>query len=362
MSIMFRCPCGRTMVAESDRAGAIVTCPNCKRALKVPSGKERGVELAPVPAAAKTRTSRQCKRCGKDVPVDSQICPHCKAIQVQAAAAPQAAPAKAAAPAERAAPAPSVGVVLGGYRGSWFTRLSAGGKAGVLIGIGVFVILLVVIGIAAYSSWAAGALQEARDKAHKALAEGRKLEDEGKFQEAYDLYSFTSIKEPLRQSALPKDRELADTLDARYFALQYLAPQPQTRESVQWKPKNQQDYDEALQHCRDTYSAYRSLAQAVADAGLDAIQVGQTSPSRAAFDEKVAKTVDAFVNFINKTDEQQRAQITFQQVREALKELGYANRHWDDSKQRNQYLLNAKSRMEGMKEVSNRPGYPDGIW
>jgi uncharacterized protein YbaR (Trm112 family) len=40
------------MVAEADRASAVIVCPNCRRNLRVPSGKGRGVELAPIPAAA----------------------------------------------------------------------------------------------------------------------------------------------------------------------------------------------------------------------------------------------------------------------------------------------------------------------
>lgn len=363
MSIMFRCPCGRTMVAESDRAGAIVTCPNCRRALKVPTGKDRGVELAAAPAGAKTRTSRRCQRCGKDIPVDSQICPHCKAIQVEAAAPAAQPQAPVAAP--KAAARPASTVVLGGYHGSWWTRLPTAGKTGVLVGVFVFVILLVIILIVSYSSWSAGQLQEARDKAQKYLAEGRSLEDQGKFEKAYVLYSFTSIKETLRASELAKDRELADTLDARYVALQYLVPSPQTRESVQWKPGSQEELDQAMAELRQLYPGYRQLALAIGAAGLEAIQVGQTNPSQAAFDEKVAKTIDAYVNLITKTTVQQRAQITFQQITAAIKELGYANRHWNDAdggKQRNQYLLNAKSRLEGMQEIASRPDYPDGIW
>jgi endogenous inhibitor of DNA gyrase (YacG/DUF329 family) len=90
------------MVMESDRAGTTVTCPNCKRTLRVPSGKDRGVELAPVPAAAKSRTSRQCPRCDKEVPVDSQICPHCKQILLDDAGQPaEAAPVATAAPVAR---------------------------------------------------------------------------------------------------------------------------------------------------------------------------------------------------------------------------------------------------------------------
>jgi hypothetical protein len=352
------------MVAESDRAGAVVICPNCKRNLRVPTGKDRGIELAPVPAAAKTRTSRQCQRCGKDVPVDSQICPHCKTVQT-GGSAPAAAPAQAP-PAGGAAARPVSAVQFGGYRGSWWSRLSAGGKAGVLIGIAVFIGLLAIIGCFSYYSWVAGQLQDARDKARKYLAEGRKLEDEAKFDEAYRLYSFTSVKQPLWESQIPKDKELADALEARYIALQYLVAQADTRSGlVQWKPKSQAEYDEAIAHCRDTYPTYRQLALAVGDAGLEAIQAGQAGGNQQAYAEKVGKTVDAFVLFISKTDEQQRAQTTFQQIIMALKELGYANRHWSDpdgGKQRNQYLLNAKSRFEGMKEIASRPGYPDAIW
>jgi maltoporin len=116
---------------------------------------------------------------------------------------------------------------------------------------------------------------------------------------------------------------------------------------------------------RQLYPGYRQLALAIGAAGLEAIQVGQTNPSQAVFDEKVAKTIDAYVNLITKTTVQQRAQITFQQITAAIKELGYANRHWNDAdggKQRTQYLLNAKSRLEGMQEIASRPDYPDGIW
>lgn len=359
MSIMFRCPCGRTMVAESDRAGAIVTCPNCKRSLKVPTGKERGVELAPVPAAAKTRMSRQCKRCGKDIPVDSQICPHCKAIQIEAAApAAPAAPAKRPAAIGRTAPAARAptGVLLGGYRGSWYTRLTPGGKAGVLIGIGAFIILSGIIVYVLATTYWESELQKARDDGQRALAQGRKDEDEGKFQDAYERYSFTDMKRRLHGSALPKDRELADTLDARYFALSYLAPQPHSRESVRWKAQTQEEYNAAMAHCKETYPAYRALAQAVADAGLEAIQVGLTNANRTVFDEKVARAVDAFVQLISKTDDQQRALITFGQLREAIKQLGYANQTWGQPKHREQCLLNAKSRFEGMKELAARPG------
>jgi hypothetical protein len=301
------------------------------------------------------------------VPVDSQIGPHCKAIQTEAAApAPQpqapAAAAKKVAPAARQAST----VVLGGYRGSWWTRLSAGGKTGVLVGVIVFVILLVIIGAASYSSWSAGQLQEARDKAQKYLAEGRKLEDQAKFDEAYRLYSFTSIKQPLWDSQVPKDKELADALDVRYVALQYLASTADTRTGlIQWKPKNDEELNEARAYCREQYPAYRQLAMAVADAGLEAVQAAQTNPNQPAYEEKVGKTFDAFVILISKTDQRQRALHTFQPMTWGIMELGYANRHWADAdggKQRNQYLLNAKSRFEGVKEVVSKPGCPEDIW
>lgn len=133
---------------------------------------------------------------------------------------------------------------------------------------------------------------------------------------------------------------------------------------IQWKPKNDEELREARAYCRDQYPAYRQLAMAVADAGLEAIQAAQTSPNQPAYEDKVRKTFDAFVILVNKTDVRQRALQTFQPMTEALKELGYANRHWADAdggKQRNQLLLNAKSRLEGVKEVVSKPGNPEDI-
>ena len=139
MSILFRCPCGRSMVVESDKAGAVVMCPNCRRRLKIPSGKGRGVEIPAAPTTA-ARTSRRCPRCGKDVPVDSQICPHCQAVLTDDGAAAAAKPAAKAAPVAagktrshttgRRSPIgrPAGGIVYGGARGGWYSRLTPGGK------------------------------------------------------------------------------------------------------------------------------------------------------------------------------------------------------------------------------------------
>ena len=84
-----------------------------------------------------------------------------------------------------------------------------------------------------------------------------------------------------------------------------------------------------------------------------------------AYEEKVGKTVDAFVILVSKTDKRQRALTTFQPMTAGIKELGSANRHWADAdggKQRNQLLLNAKGRLEGVKEIVSKPGFPDDIW
>ena len=116
MAILFRCPCGRSMVAHSNRAGTVIQCPNCHRTLRVPSGKERGKELAPIPAIAKSPSTRLCDHCGHSVPVDVKTCPHCGAAM-----------SAATAPAGRRAPGPEI--VYGGSRATWWSRMSIGAKA-----------------------------------------------------------------------------------------------------------------------------------------------------------------------------------------------------------------------------------------
>lgn len=360
MSILFRCPCGRSMVVESDRTGAVVTCPNCRRSLKVPSGKDRGVEIPAAPAAATTRTSRRCTRCRKDVPVDSQICPHCNTILMDEVV--EAAPVKAA----RAKPAPvrrtTTGIMYGGARGSWFSRLTSGGKAGVLVGVFVFLALTAIIIYFVASSWHAGQVAAARERSRNAFAEGKKLENHGQFQEAYDLYSVpTEVIDCLRGTGLNKDAELADALQARAIALQYLVPQPNTRGLVHWKPQSQAEYNEAMAHLKATYPAYRQLCLALSDAGLAAAQAGKADASQTEYEAKVGQAMQAYMRLIDQTTPRQRAQYTFQTLTQGIRELAAANRHWDDH-QRSIRLTNAEAYFDALRERVSKPGYPDGIW
>jgi len=367
MAILFRCPCGRSMVVDSERAGDVVTCPNCKRALKVPSGKDRGVELAPVPAAAKGRTSRLCGRCRKEVPVDTQICPHCKAILLDgpAPATPAAAakaPARAARSPLASAAAGQMGpvVLYGGSRASWWSRLSASGKATVLGGTVVFVGILALVTYFLYNSWVAAQLSQARQDGQKAIADGKKLENLGKFEDAYQLYSYTHIKDALRASGITADAALADALDARYKAFEYLVPEPKTRGSIYWRPTNQQEFDQAMADLRRDYPSYRQRVLAVADAGLGAVQAARDAKNQTVYDEKVGAAMEAYVRVVNQSTPQQRAQFTFQTLIAGLRELGSANRNWD--KDRNLYLNNAAGYFNALKERVTQEGYPDAIW
>ncbi|MBE3100266.1 MAG: hypothetical protein IMZ44_24355 [Planctomycetes bacterium] len=363
MSIMFRCPCGRTMVVEDDRAGAVVLCPNCRRSLKVPSGQGRGVTLSSAPAATKVRTSRLCQRCGKEVPVDSQMCPHCKAILLDGGPAPAAAKAARATPLARAAAQQGQPLLYGGARGSWFSRLSPGGKAGVIGGSVAFVLVLGLIGYFIYSSWYAGQLAEARQTSQTALDKGRKLENLGTYQDAYELYWLALNLEPyLRETKDPRDAQLADTLHSRETAIQYLVPKPKTRGSVYWRPKNQTEYDQAMEDLRRDYQTYKERLCVVADAGLAAAQLGLANPNnQAAYDEKVGKAMDAYVNeFVAKTTEQQRAQRTFQQLIEGLRSLGGANRNWDKPAERANYLKNTEGYLNAAKDFAVRGD--DDLW
>jgi len=365
MSIMFRCPCGRSMVVEDDRAGAVVLCPNCRRSLKVPSGQGRGVTLSSAPAATKVRTSRLCQRCGKEVPVDSQMCPHCKAILLDGGPAP-AAPAKAAraTPLARAAAQQGQPILYGGARGSWFSRLSPGGKAGVIGGSVAFVLVLGLIGYFIYSAWYAGQVAEARQTAQTALDKGRKLENLGKFQDAYELYWLAlNYEDYLRETRDPRDAELIAAAKARIVAFQYLVARAKVKGSVYWKARNQQEYDTArAEVLQTTYQTYKERLSVVADAGLAAAQFGLANPAnQAAFDEKVGKAMDAYVKeFVAKTTEQQRALRTFQQLTEGLRSLGGANRNWDKPLERSNYLKNTEGYLGAAKDFAARGD--DDFW
>ena len=369
MSILFRCPCGRSMVVEEDRAGAVVMCPNCRRSLKVPSGNDRGVHIASAPSTV--RTSRLCQRCGKEVPVDSQMCPHCKAILLDAKGAPMS--AKAAASATRAAPAGKAtaagqaggagqAIIYGGSRGSWFSRLSPGAKAGVISGAVAFLLVLTLIGYLFYSAWHTRQLREAHDLAVKAAAEGRKFEAIGKFQEAYDLYWSAIGKEAyLRQTGDAKDAQAIDTFRSRIAALQYLAYEVKMRGSVQWKPKTQEEYNQAIADLQKSYPSYKEWLFAVADAGIAATQYGKANPGdQTGYEIRVGRAMDSYVKFISQTTEQQRAQRTFQSLLEGLKQLTGANRNWAKPAERDIYLKNTEGYLSAVKESASRG--EDDLW
>jgi len=369
MSILFRCPCGRSMVVESDKAGAIVTCPNCRRRLRVPSGKGRGVEIPAAPATA-SRTSRRCPRCGKDVPVDSQICPHCQTILVEEAPAQApAAPARKPTSGTRTAGVrppigrPAGGIVYGGARGGWFSRLSPAGKAGVLVGTFVFLALIGVLVMVAGLSWTSGQLRQARETCQQNLADGRAFETQGKFQEAYDLYTVPmSMLDTLKNSDHPGDADLAAQLQRRAVALQYLVHRPKIRGSVYWKPESQAEFDKAMAYLKQHYGEYRQLCLRVAEAGLAAVTAGKEDAGRAAFQEKVAETMEAYMRLVDQTTKQQRSQITFAyQLSRGVAELGDANEHYDAPNQRKVHIANSEQYFLALKEHVSKAGYPDAI-
>ncbi|MBL7140128.1 MAG: hypothetical protein ISS74_04395 [Planctomycetes bacterium] len=365
MSILFRCPCGRSMVVESDKAGAVVMCPNCRRRLRVPSGKGRGVEIQATQATA-ARTSRRCPRCRKDVPVDSQMCPHCQTILMDEAPK-QAEPVDKdqrmlSALATARTSQSTGGIVYGGARGSWFTRLTPGGRAGVLIGGGVFVLLLFIIFLVMGLTWTSGQIEKAREQCRDAIAKGRVLETQGLFQEAYDLYSVpTDMIDALRESGEPGDAELAAALNRRATGLQYVVPRAKVFGSVYWKPTSQAEFDEAMTHLRASYPAYRQLCLNIADAGLAAVKAGKEDGRQPEFQAKVTETVEAYMRLIDQTTEQQRSQFTFRTLTQSLAELGAANRHWNDN-ERTVRLNGAEQYLLALKERVSKPDYPDAIW
>jgi hypothetical protein len=357
------------MVVEEDRAGAVVMCPNCRRSLKVPSGKDRGVHISAAPSTV--RTSRLCQRCGKEVPVDSQMCPHCKAILLDAQGAAAPAKAAAAAPAGRTASAVAAGaaakqvgqpILYGGARGSWFSRLTPGGKAGVIGGSAAFVLVLALVGYLFYSSWYSTQLKESHDLAVKAASEGRKLEILGKYQEAYDLYWTAIGKEAyLRKTGEPKDAQAVDTFRTRTNALQYLAYEVKLRGDVHWKPKSQEDYDQAKAELQKSYPSYKEWLFAVADVGLAAAQYGKANPGdQAGYEIRVGQAMDAYVKFIDRTTGPQRAQRTFQSLIEGIKQLGGAERNWAKPAERDVYLKNTEGYLSALKETATRG--EDDLW
>jgi len=353
------------MVVESDKAGAQVMCPNCRRRLRVPSGKGRGVEIQATQATA-ARTSRRCPRCRKDVPVDSQMCPHCQTILMDEAP-------KQAEPVAKGRPMPSglaamrtgrtaSTIVYGGARGGWFSRLTPGGRAGVLIGGGVFVLLLFIIFLVMGLTWTSGQLEKAREQCRDAIAKGRVLETQGQFQEAYDLYTIpTDMLDALTESGEPGDAELAAALQRRATGLKYIVPNPKVFGSPYGKPTSQTEYDEAMTHLRASYPVYRQLCLNIAEAGLAAIKAAKENGRQPEFQDKVTETMETYMRLIDQTTVQQRSQITFRTLTQALAELSAANRHWNDS-ERAADLGTAEQRLLALKERVSSAGYPDTIY
>ena len=311
----------------------------------MPTGKDRGVELAPVPAAAKVRALRLCQRCRKEVPIDAQMCPHCKAILLDNPAAERAAAESAAAKPKGAKKAQAPGsaettLAIGGYRRSWWDQLSDGGKAGV-VGGGVGGLL--VFGIVLYAVFASsmgGQLLSARSGGEDVLKNGKHLENIGRFQEAYDQYSLSWRDKELRATGQPADIQLADQIKARYKALHYMVPQPQLRTgvSVFWKPKNDADLAQGRSQLYATYGSYRSMGQTLAKMGMDAAKFGQSTNDQAAYEAKVGQVMDAYVNMVNQANEYQLATYTFEQLREGILYLTGANRDWAQTFSRNNSL------------------------
>jgi hypothetical protein len=347
------------MVAEADRAGAVIVCPNCRRKLRVPSGKGRGVELAPIPAAAKTQSTRLCERCGQSVPVDAQMCPHCRTVLTAKPSSPAAGgPATAAtqaAPQARPNPLAGAPIVLGGSRATWWTRLSQNAKAGVLGGIGGFVLIVAIVTYFAYSFWLGQEAASARDRAQKALASGRQLENEGKFQEAYDLYYPASdmADNYLRTTGQSSDLELVQALSTRVDTLHYLVPEPRTRESLRWKPTSQAELEQTTRDLIANYPAYRQRVLAVADSALAAIQKARAEPNQTVFNQNVSQTMDAFVQLTSQTTPQQRAQFSFSMLIQAMRELTGANRNWQTAGPA--YLGQAEGRLGALKNLVQKP-------
>jgi hypothetical protein len=303
------------------------------------------------------------------------MCPHCQTVLAEdgAAKAPAKAPAAAtpvrkssrtrsAGRVGKAIGSPAGGIVYGGARGGWYARLTPGGKAGVFIGIFVFIALVGVLVLVAATAHLSGQLRQARETCQKNLAKGRALETEGKFQEAYDLYTVPkSMLSALENSDQPSDHQLAAQLQRRATALQYLVFKPKIRGSVYWKPESQKEFDEAMAYLKQHYGEYRQLALRVAEAGLAAVKAGMEDVGRAGLQEKVADTMEAYMRFIDQTTEQQRAQLTFQQLSRGLSELSDANEHYADARKRNMHLTNSEQYFLALKERVSKAGYPDAI-
>jgi hypothetical protein len=356
------------MVVESDRAGSQVTCPNCRRTLKVPSGQDRGVQLPEVPAAAKMRTSRICPRCRKEVPVDVQMCPHCKAILMDgpgaSASSGGSAPAASRTSSKGAARQNESALKYGGNRGSWWAQLSDGGKFGVIGGIAGGVILVAVILLLVWNRGSVLGGLGAHTDGLKALEEGRRLESLGQFQDAYLMYSLTSRDKALRSTGDPQDAKMADQIKDRYNAMTFLAYDPQKRasESVIWRPKNATELEQGRAAMRAAYGTYRSLSVAVDNIGIPAVAAARANGNKAEYEGKVLQAMDAYVALVKGANPQQLATITFQQLREGVKYMASTLANWDNAERRADYLTRTTKYLEANKEFVSVDPPTDDFW
>jgi len=374
MKILFQCPCGKSMVAESETAGSVVRCPNCSRQLRVPSGKDRGKELAASPSGP---TTRVCRKCGKNVPLDAQACPHCKApVAAPAPAAPAPAPAPAAAPKKKkpASPAEMIAASIHAptvdeegrpvapaiaFAGAHHSGLSKNVQMGILFGALGFAVIALITGLVIWSSWSKEQVSDGRKLSADALTEGKKLECEGKFQEAYDKYTDAqNYKRYLVGTGIQSDAELSKAIDDRTIGLQYIVPNPKVYgggQSLVWRAESRQELDQAMTEIREKYPTYRQWVLGVAQTGLDAAASGKGGKNKAVFEAKLGQTIDAFVQFTSQASPVQRSMYSFMVTREAIQDLTTAYKGWDRP-DRDNILMTAEMRFKELKIMVDTPG------
>jgi hypothetical protein len=202
--------------------------------------------------------------------------------------------------------------------------------------------------------------ERGRALATRVLAEGRQLETEGRFQDAYDKYNEGLVREKyLLASPLKGDRDLARTLRQRVMALRYIVPTPRTSEPLRWRPRGAEEYGEAEAQIRATYPAYRQRVLAITGAGLQAIRAAREAESHPAYAARVADVMNAFVAMMGEATREQRALWSVEMMTQALVELGAANRDWDTARER--WLATAQARIEALEaRVRQPPLTPQG--
>jgi hypothetical protein len=344
------------MVADAEQAGKTILCPNCHRNLRVPSGKGRGMELkAPPPAAQLSATppppppGRTCDRCGEGVSPDAQICPHCNNILLDAGGGGGKGPSR------------PLAVRLGGSRQTWWSRLSPGGRGGVVAGIVAAALLAVLLVFAILMPYNTGAqIVDGRRIAKQVIEEGAQLEAQGNFQEAYDQYFVGLIREKyLQESALKSDRDLVEQLRERIRALDYIVPSRRTAGIIWWKARNQAELDAARDLISARYPVYRQRFLAVTGAAMDAIRTARSSGSQQQYQAGLGGVMNAYMNLVTETTPEQRAMWSFDVLIQVLRELAGANRNWNTDRVR--FLGIAETRIEMIeKRVREPPITPEG--